>query len=156
MFYGERNGGIRTYLEAKAAYAARTSRFEHHLVIPGKATASDGEGRHEHRSLRVAASNGYRVPLGGSELQAHRPPPPSRRRCSRSPGSWSPRPLPTCPSSSPMGCPSSACTTTGWPTSATSTATGCSPSFATLLVDLLAECGIDGSEPSGRARMMQR
>ena len=28
--------------------------------------------------------------------------------------------------------------------------------FATLLVDLLAECGIDGSEPSGRARMMQR
>ncbi len=27
--------------------------------------------------------------------------------------------------------------------------------FATLLVDLLAECGIDGSEPSGRARIMQ-
>ncbi len=27
--------------------------------------------------------------------------------------------------------------------------------FATLLVDLLAECGFDGSEPSGRARMMQ-
>jgi hypothetical protein len=26
--------------------------------------------------------------------------------------------------------------------------------FATLLVDLLAECGIDGSEPSGRARIM--
>lgn len=24
MFYGERSGGIRTYLEAKAAYAART------------------------------------------------------------------------------------------------------------------------------------
>jgi hypothetical protein len=27
--------------------------------------------------------------------------------------------------------------------------------FATLLVDLLAECGIDGGGPSGRARMMQ-
>jgi len=27
--------------------------------------------------------------------------------------------------------------------------------FATLLVDLLAECGVGGSEPSGRARMMQ-
>ena len=27
--------------------------------------------------------------------------------------------------------------------------------FATLLVDLLAECGFDGSEPSGRARIMQ-
>src|SRR6201995_2418200 len=70
MFYGERSGGIRTYLEAKAAYAAQTGRFEHHLVIPGKATTSDGVGRHEHRSLRVAASNGYRVPLGGSQLQA--------------------------------------------------------------------------------------
>ena len=34
MFYGERSGGIRTYLEAKAAYAARTGRFEHHLVDP--------------------------------------------------------------------------------------------------------------------------
>jgi alpha-1,6-mannosyltransferase len=70
MFYGERSGGIRTYLEAKAAYAARTGRFEHHLIIPGKVTGSNGGGRHEHRSLRVAASNGYRVPLGGAELQA--------------------------------------------------------------------------------------
>jgi hypothetical protein len=26
--------------------------------------------------------------------------------------------------------------------------------FATLLIDLLAECGIGGGEPSGRARMM--
>jgi hypothetical protein len=26
--------------------------------------------------------------------------------------------------------------------------------FATLLIDLLAECGIDGREPSGRARIM--
>src|ERR1700748_3720510 len=70
LFYGERSGGIRTYLEAKAAYAARTGRFEHHLVIPGKTTTSRDAGRHEHRSLRVAASNGYRVPLGGAELQA--------------------------------------------------------------------------------------
>ncbi len=70
MFYGERSGGIRTYLEAKAAYAARTGHFEHHLVIPGKATGSAGAGRHEHRSLRLAASNGYRLPLGGAALQA--------------------------------------------------------------------------------------
>jgi alpha-1,6-mannosyltransferase len=70
MFYGERSGGIRTYLEAKAAYAARTGRFEHHLVIPGRITACDGGGRHLHRSVRLAASNGYRLPLGGSELQA--------------------------------------------------------------------------------------
>jgi alpha-1,6-mannosyltransferase len=70
LFYGERSGGIRTYLEAKAAFAARTGRFEHHLVIPGKITAHDGGGRHEHRSLRLAASNGYRLPLGGGGLQA--------------------------------------------------------------------------------------
>lgn len=70
MFYGERSGGIRTYLEAKAAYATRTGRFDHHLVIPGKTSTSPGSGRHEHRSLRLAASNGYRLPLGGAELQA--------------------------------------------------------------------------------------
>lgn len=70
MFYGERSGGIRTYLEAKASYAARTGRFEHHLVIPGRTTSRDGDGRHEHRSVRLAASNGYRLPLGGAALQA--------------------------------------------------------------------------------------
>src|ERR1700744_2848752 len=70
LFYGERSGGIRTYLEAKAAFAARTGRFEHHLVIPGKITTHDGGGGHEHRSLRLAASNGYRLPLGGGGLQA--------------------------------------------------------------------------------------
>ena len=59
LFYGERSGGIRTYLEAKAAYAARTRAFEHHLVIP-----------QELRSLRVVASNGYHVPLGSSGLCA--------------------------------------------------------------------------------------
>ena len=31
LFYGERSGGIRTYLEAKAEFARRTGRFEHHL-----------------------------------------------------------------------------------------------------------------------------
>ncbi|HYZ79912.1 MAG TPA: glycosyltransferase [Solirubrobacteraceae bacterium] len=70
MFYGERSGGIRTYLEAKASYAARTGHFEHHLVIPGRTTSCDGGGRHEHRSVRLAASNGYRLPLGGGGLQA--------------------------------------------------------------------------------------
>ena len=69
MFYGERSGGIRTYLEAKARFAARTGRLEHHLVVPGRTAASDG-ARHEQRSLRLAASNGYRVPLGSAGLQA--------------------------------------------------------------------------------------
>src|ERR1700739_59860 len=59
LFYGERSGGIRTYLEAKASFAARTGAFEHHLVVP-----------QELRSLRIVASNGYRVPLGSSGLCA--------------------------------------------------------------------------------------
>jgi len=70
MFYGERSGGIRTYLEAKADYARRTGRFEHHLVVPGRTTTSVGAGRHEQRSLRLAASNGYRLPLGSAGLPA--------------------------------------------------------------------------------------
>jgi alpha-1,6-mannosyltransferase len=69
IFYGERSGGIRTYLEAKAAFAARTRAFEHHLVVPGREGGGDPH-RHEQRSLRLAASNGYRVPLGGSGLHA--------------------------------------------------------------------------------------
>jgi alpha-1,6-mannosyltransferase len=69
MFYGERSGGIRTYLEAKAQFAARTRRLEHHLVVPGRTGATHG-ARHEQRSLRLAASNGYRVPLGSAGLQA--------------------------------------------------------------------------------------
>ncbi len=70
MFYGERGGGIRTYLEAKADYARRTGAFEHHLVVPGRPAACVADGRHEQRSLRLAASNGYRIPLGSAGLQA--------------------------------------------------------------------------------------
>jgi alpha-1,6-mannosyltransferase len=69
IFNGERSGGIRTYLEAKASFAARTCALEHHLVVPGR-EGKGGANRHEQRSLRLAASNGYRLPLGGSGLQA--------------------------------------------------------------------------------------
>ncbi len=71
IFYGERSGGIRTYLEAKAEFARRTGAFEHHLVVPGRpqAAAEDGH-RHEQRSLGLAASNGYRIPLGGAGMIA--------------------------------------------------------------------------------------
>lgn len=75
LFYGERTGGIRTYLEAKVAFAARTGTFEHHLVIPGRPDLGPPDRsrppwRHEQRSLRLAASNGYRIPLGGGGLIA--------------------------------------------------------------------------------------
>jgi alpha-1,6-mannosyltransferase len=68
LFYGERTGGIRTYLDAKAAYAAGTGAFEHHAVIPGRRERHDG-ARHELRALTVAAANGYRLPLGTGQLE---------------------------------------------------------------------------------------
>jgi hypothetical protein len=61
LFYGERSGGIRTYLREKAAFAERTEALDHHVVVPGRIERHDG-GWHELRALRVAASNGYRLP----------------------------------------------------------------------------------------------
>jgi alpha-1,6-mannosyltransferase len=75
LFYGERGGGIHSYLEAKAEFAARTGAFEHHLIVPGRVSERDHVAstapshRHEQRSLRLAASNGYRLPLGSGGLQ---------------------------------------------------------------------------------------
>jgi len=69
LFYGERGGGIRTYIDAKAAWARATGAIEHHVIVPGLA-GSDGGGRHELPSLRLAATNGYRVPTGVSALRA--------------------------------------------------------------------------------------
>jgi alpha-1,6-mannosyltransferase len=68
LFYGERSGGIRTYLDAKSRYAAASGAFEHHVVVPGRRERHDGS-RHELRALSVAASNGYRLPLGTGPLE---------------------------------------------------------------------------------------
>jgi alpha-1,6-mannosyltransferase len=68
MFYGERSGGIRTYLDEKSAYARATGAFEHHVVVPGR-RERHGAGRHEVRALRLAASNGYRIPLGAGSVK---------------------------------------------------------------------------------------
>jgi alpha-1,6-mannosyltransferase len=67
VWYGARAGGITTYLDAKADYAARSAAFEHHLVVPGRRDASDGR-RHEVRALSLASVNGYRIPLRTSSL----------------------------------------------------------------------------------------
>lgn len=67
LFYAARSGGIRTYLDEKARFAAAGA-FEHHLVIPGRRERHAG-GRHELRSLQLAASNGYRLPLGARALK---------------------------------------------------------------------------------------
>ena len=68
LFYAERSGGIRTYLNEKAGFAAASGAFEHHLIVPGKRERHDG-GRHELRSLQLAASNGYRLPLGARAVK---------------------------------------------------------------------------------------
>lgn len=68
LFYAERSGGIRTYLDEKARFASGTGAFEHHLVIPGKRELHHG-GRHELRSLQLAASNGYRLPFGAGAVK---------------------------------------------------------------------------------------
>jgi alpha-1,6-mannosyltransferase len=68
LFYGERTGGIRTYLDAKAAYAAESGAFEHHAIVPGRRERHDGT-HHELRALTVAAANGYRLPLGTGHLE---------------------------------------------------------------------------------------
>ncbi len=68
LFYAERSGGIRTYLNEKARFAAASGAFEHHLVVPGK-RERHSPGRHELRSLQLAASNGYRIPLGSRAVR---------------------------------------------------------------------------------------
>jgi alpha-1,6-mannosyltransferase len=68
LFYGERSGGIRTYLDAKVRHARETGAFEHHVVVPGP-RERHGDGRHELPSLRLAAANGYRMPLGVRALK---------------------------------------------------------------------------------------
>ena len=68
LFYGERSGGIRTYLDAKAAWAQAGGLIEHHVVVPGRVERHEG-GRHELPSLRLAATNGYRLPLGAGALK---------------------------------------------------------------------------------------
>jgi alpha-1,6-mannosyltransferase len=66
IWYGQRGGGITTYLDAKTEYAARTGAFEHHLVIPGDRDVRNGN-RHEVRA-HMRTTNGYRIPLRTSSL----------------------------------------------------------------------------------------
>ena len=68
LFYGPRSGGIRTYLNAKAAYAESSGAFEHHLLVPG-ASERHERGRHELPSLAFSRANGYRLPLGTRALK---------------------------------------------------------------------------------------
>lgn len=68
MFYAARSGGIRTYLDEKRRFATASGAFEHHLIFPGRRERHEA-GHHEVRSLQLAASNGYRLPLGAGPLK---------------------------------------------------------------------------------------
>ena len=68
LWYGERSGGIRTYLDAKVAHAERTGAFEHHVIVPGRRERHEAR-HHELPSLRVATSNGYRLPLTAGPMR---------------------------------------------------------------------------------------
>ena len=57
LFYGDRSGGIRTYLDAKRAWVAESGAYEHHVLTP-----------HDVPSFRFATPNGYRVPVGVGAL----------------------------------------------------------------------------------------
>jgi alpha-1,6-mannosyltransferase len=68
LFYGERSGGIRSYLDAKVRQLQGRTDVEHHVLVPGPAERHDG-GRHELPALRVPHANGYRLPLGARALE---------------------------------------------------------------------------------------
>jgi alpha-1,6-mannosyltransferase len=72
LLYGERTGEIRTYIDARSAWARATGTIEHHLIVPGSGSGSGGggPGRHELASLRLGAADGSRVPRGVAALQA--------------------------------------------------------------------------------------
>ena len=67
VLYGARSGGIRTYLDAKTAWARRTGAVDQHLVVPGAHARTCGT-RHEVASVACGTANGYRLPLGGAEM----------------------------------------------------------------------------------------
>jgi alpha-1,6-mannosyltransferase len=69
LSHGERSGPIRTYLDAKAAWAKATGLIEHHVIVPALVERHD-DGRHELPSPRLPATTGYRLPIGAPALLA--------------------------------------------------------------------------------------
>jgi alpha-1,6-mannosyltransferase len=68
LFYGERSGGIRTYIDAKTRWARGADEVDHHVIVPGPRERHE-DGWHELPSLRMAAANGYRLPIGVGALK---------------------------------------------------------------------------------------
>ena len=68
MWYGERSGGIRTYLDAKAAFARADRRVRAPPGRSRRASATVSDHTCSLPSIRVATSNGYRWPIGTRPL----------------------------------------------------------------------------------------
>lgn len=68
VFFGERSGGIRTYLREKTRVAEETGAFEHHVIVPGR-RRSHSPGHHEMPGLQLVSSSGYRIPYGAGTLK---------------------------------------------------------------------------------------
>ncbi|HVF78241.1 MAG TPA: glycosyltransferase [Solirubrobacteraceae bacterium] len=66
---GERSGAIRTYIDAKAAWAKATGLIEHHVIVPGLAERHE-DGRHQLPASRLPATKGHRLPVGAPALLA--------------------------------------------------------------------------------------
>jgi alpha-1,6-mannosyltransferase len=69
LLHGQHGGEIRTYIDARAAWARTTETVEHHMIVPGGG-GGGGPGCHELASLRLGAAGGARVPRGVAALQA--------------------------------------------------------------------------------------
>jgi alpha-1,6-mannosyltransferase len=68
LLQGQHAGEVRTYIDARAAWARTIETVEHHMIVPG--SGSGGPGRHELASLRLGAAGGPSVPRGVAALQA--------------------------------------------------------------------------------------
>jgi alpha-1,6-mannosyltransferase len=63
MFYAPRSGGVKRYLLAKRAWAARARpELRHTLVVPGARSADDGRGLVTVGSVKIPFGSGYRWP----------------------------------------------------------------------------------------------
>ena len=160
LFYGERSGGIRTYLEAKARFAARTGAFEHHLVVPGRPASP--------RSVLDAAVGEPRGARDRRRGDRGFHPGFALWRCWRGP-SWMNTAWLLVPAMRELGYEREAARVVSSMELAVDrhgyreyynplTGRGLAArgfGFSTLLIDLLAQCGIGSPSPSDAGRMIR-
>lgn len=63
LFYSPTSGGVKRYLNAKHAWLAQNTRWQHTLVVPGERDRTDRGGVCTLHGFRVPGSFNYRLPL---------------------------------------------------------------------------------------------